>query len=501
MPDVKTSQETTAAAIGDSDYFRGVQGAGNVKFFYSQIKTWIRSWINFSDLSGDLDVTQLPALTGDVTTTGGTVATTIAGHAVGNSKLAQMAAATLKGNPTASTADAADFTIHGLSTLGSPDASLDFLLIEDHATGTLKRVAPGAVAGSNTSGLSSLNGASGAVTIAGAGVSGTTIYTPQSGFANRLRNSSLTSWFHGFASRSITTSGDWGAEGIYVVPTGASVTVQQVTSTLSNPRSYFAQKITGAASVTGLVNRFVVESFDAAPLAGQQVTFQLPVRNDTGSTITPTITVKRCGAQDSTYTNVDVSAVALQSIANGATGVLAYSWALNAGANLGFCIDIDFGNNFSTTGKSIQIGGGFDCRATPGVSTGTVASPPTPEIPHASVDAAWNERFYQTSYDNGTAPGASTANGLTGAVTTANAGSNFGALAVPFRNPMRAAPSISWWDRVGNASKSSAYNGSWNDNIGGLTQLALSTRGWLFFSNGGNYCSLHFAADATLVGA
>lgn len=54
---------------------------------------------------------QMPALTGDVTTSAGAVATTIAANAVTNAKAAQMATLTIKGNNTGSTANAIDLTI------------------------------------------------------------------------------------------------------------------------------------------------------------------------------------------------------------------------------------------------------------------------------------------------------------------------------------------------------------------------------------------------------
>ncbi len=69
-----------------------------------------------SDLStGTVPSAQMPALTGDVTTVSGNVATTIASHAVTNAKAAQMAAHTFKGNNTGSTADAIDLSITQLS--------------------------------------------------------------------------------------------------------------------------------------------------------------------------------------------------------------------------------------------------------------------------------------------------------------------------------------------------------------------------------------------------
>jgi len=64
-----------------------------------------------ADLStGTIAAARMPALTGDVTSSAGSVATTIANNAVTNAKAAQMAAHTYKGNNTGSTANAADLT-------------------------------------------------------------------------------------------------------------------------------------------------------------------------------------------------------------------------------------------------------------------------------------------------------------------------------------------------------------------------------------------------------
>lgn len=71
----------------------------------------VASSANAGDLSaGTLLAARMPALTGDVTTTVGTVATTIANDAVTNAKLANMATATLKGRTTAGTGDPEDLT-------------------------------------------------------------------------------------------------------------------------------------------------------------------------------------------------------------------------------------------------------------------------------------------------------------------------------------------------------------------------------------------------------
>jgi hypothetical protein len=73
-------------------------------------------------------------------------------------------AVTLRGNPTAGSAAAVDFTINGLTALASPDANLDYLPVWDHTAGTFKKINPGTIAASATSGVSSLGGQTGAIT-------------------------------------------------------------------------------------------------------------------------------------------------------------------------------------------------------------------------------------------------------------------------------------------------------------------------------------------------
>lgn len=65
----------------------------------------------FSDISGSVDPTQMPALTGDVTTSAGSVATTISPNVVTNAKLATMATHTIKANLTGGTANPTDATL------------------------------------------------------------------------------------------------------------------------------------------------------------------------------------------------------------------------------------------------------------------------------------------------------------------------------------------------------------------------------------------------------
>ena len=116
----------------------------------------------FADVSGSLASAQMPALTGDVTTAAGSVATSIAANAVTNAKLATMAAWTFKANNTGTSAVPTDITIDGLTAKGSPAAG-DELIIWDVAGTALKKATVGSIG--SAAGVSSVGGQTGAITV------------------------------------------------------------------------------------------------------------------------------------------------------------------------------------------------------------------------------------------------------------------------------------------------------------------------------------------------
>lgn len=328
------------------------------------------------------------------------------------------------------------------------------------------------------------------------------------GFVNRLRNNSLTAWFHG-ASGTITTAGGWSAEGVYVVPAGASVAFSQTTVVPAGCPTVNGVVLTGATSVTDLKVRFVIESYDAAQLAGKTCTFQLSVANNSGGSITPTIATKYPTAQDNwTSSTNDLAATSLQAIANSASGTLAYTLAVSSSAVNGYEIVIDFGNNFGSNAKSVTLGGGFDFRATPGTAIGLNATPPTPEVRNVVSDQEWNSRFYETTYNNGMAPGTATPNGMVlfYQETYVNPGWDAGGGGVGFRARKRATPVVTWYDAAGNVSRLSAYfNGARNDNVsipGSTTigECAFEILASAAVSTGMPLLA-HYTADATIIGA
>lgn len=108
--------------------------------------------------------------TGFLTRTGaGAYAFQSATNGITNSNLAQAGAATLKGNPTGSTANVSDFTIQGLTARGAPDAANDKLPIYDNAAGTIKYVTPAQIAGASSGTVTSVtcNGGTTVITTSG----------------------------------------------------------------------------------------------------------------------------------------------------------------------------------------------------------------------------------------------------------------------------------------------------------------------------------------------
>lgn len=106
------------------------------------------------------NVTTNANLTGDVTSVGN--ASTIAANAVTNAKLATMAAYTIKGNATGSSAVPTDIDITALTSKASP-VSADIVLIQDSAaSNAFRQTTVGALASAGS--VASYNGRTGAVT-------------------------------------------------------------------------------------------------------------------------------------------------------------------------------------------------------------------------------------------------------------------------------------------------------------------------------------------------
>jgi hypothetical protein len=284
-------------------------------------------------------------------------------------------------------------TIDGASSAQIKSA-YGYLALQTNAAGKWTIVDQAGASG----GVSSLNTLSGALSIAATdgtavSASGTIVSVGgPGGMVNKFRNGTMDVWQRGTSSLTATTSGSYTADGWIVTPTGASVTASQAAGRLLTKNSL---QVTGASSATDVQVAQRIESLIAAAFCSQIVTVQAQIYNNTGAAITPTLTIKRPSTQDgwSGTVNTDVNAASLPSCANGAWTSVSYTFSANAASYNGLEVIFDFGNNFSSSSKSIQITE-CDMRVTPGATTGLNSNPPPPELRHVAAETAFCQRYY-----------------------------------------------------------------------------------------------------------
>ena len=131
MADTKTSAESAASALAGAELIRGVQSGGNVKITATQIQTFANSVLaaiatsgSASDLSaGTLPAGRFPALTGDVTTAAGALATAIANNAVTTAKINNGAVTEAKQTLADNTTGNVSTSAHGYAPKAPNDAT------------------------------------------------------------------------------------------------------------------------------------------------------------------------------------------------------------------------------------------------------------------------------------------------------------------------------------------------------------------------------------------
>jgi hypothetical protein len=253
------------------------------------------------------------------------------------------------------------------------------------------------------------------------------------GFVNKFRNGAMDVWQRGVAAITVPTAGAYTADGWIVTPTGASCTAQQAANNRSGANTLFGLQLTGAAGVTDIQCAQRIESSFAAGLAGNTVTVQAQIFNNTGASITPTLASKYPASTDVwTSPTTDLAATNLQACANGVWTQVAYTLLVSANATKGYELIFDFGNNFSTTGKDVVVAE-CDVRVTPSLfATGVNNNPPAPEIRSIAAETQFCQRYYRIT--PGTVNSEPTVYG-----TVVSSGQAFG-ISLVYPVPMRSTP-------------------------------------------------------------
>lgn len=323
------------------------------------------------------------------------------------------------------------------------------------------------------------------------------------GFINKFRNASLDIWQRGNSITVTAGSPAYTADGWIVSCTGANIVVSKSSSALNS--SYNSMLLTGATSVTGTTVKQRIEGAFAWQMyrAGSNITVQCIVSNNTGASITPTLTVAIPTAIDN-YTGVTtvVNAASLQPVSNSTTVVLSYTFSTPSNLANGMEVTFDFGAILTSGAKSVQLSA-FDIRSTPGVPVGLNGNPPQPELRPISIEYVINQRYVRTSFSVGTTPAQNA--GVTNAFEfsqTRGASTNGFPPKVLFDQPMFAAPTVTIYNP--SAANAQIRNfGTGTD--GSLTSVFAS------YANGfnvqytspaassiGDICGFHYFATAEL---
>lgn len=180
------------------------------------------------------------------------------------------------------------------------------------------------------------------------------------------------------------------ADGWIVTQAGAAFTCAQDTG---NGGPLFSLKCVGGASNTDTTFKQRIESYVAAPLAGQTVTVQFRYKQSSGSTVTPKISSGYASATDNFATvTSDLAATSLTACATATWCTESYTFTVSASAMQGYQILFDCSTAL-TSAQACWITAA-DIRVTPGVATGINANPPPPELRPVVSEMSFSKRYY-----------------------------------------------------------------------------------------------------------
>lgn len=217
------------------------------------------------------------------------------------------------------------------------------------------------------------------------------------GYKNKFRNGGMDIWQRGQPISVANGSFGLTADGWYVFPTGAAVSVAIAGGT--SPQWKTTNVLTIAA-VSGLTNCYMmqrIESSIAASMGGTQVTFQCKVANSTGAAITPQLSTNYANSAD-TWTGAtgDLGSTNLQTVPNdSATHVISYTFTPSVNAKNGYGVYLSFLGGLNGTTGGIFVSE-FDIRITPGWPVGLCANPPPIELRPYPIELIYCCRYYQT---------------------------------------------------------------------------------------------------------
>jgi len=282
----------------------------------------------------------------------------------------------------------------------------------------------------------------------------------------------------------------------------AGVTYSQVYGAFGANKYCMSIQRTAGNSSTAAANLFqAIEGQNCRFMAGQVITLSFQI--GTGGTISATTHTVQLNYQTTTtdigptgsWTAVGSNSFTV--VNNTAFTKYNMQWTVPSNATQ---LEIIFGINFSGTA-------GADDRyylTEVQLEAGPVPTPFERKLLDQTIIDC--QRYYQKSYDIGTAPGTATTQNLVGNSQSGAGGQGNFAGEIYFPVIMRAVPSISYWDGAGNASKCSrlatAGGTTWTNNAtANVAPFNIGTNGFLWYGDNSvaNFsCFIHYTANAEL---
>ena len=239
----------------------------------------------------------------------------------------------------------------------------------------------------------------------------------------------------------------------FVYSTGANVTAAQVAGTSGNRNLL---QITGAASVTAVGIGQRIEALNSYDLSGQTCTLSVSIANSVLTTVTWTASYATTTADTfgtigtPTKTQIATGTFTVNSTLTRYTTNISVPSAATTGIEILFTVGAQTSGTWQIGNVQFEAGS---------IATPFERQPYTQQVQNC-------QRYYSKSYDIAVSPGTTSVGGyasnpgLSGG--TGNTRAN-----VRFAVEMRATPTMSYWDLVGNASKTSSFNsaGTQTNNI------------------------------------
>jgi len=223
----------------------------------------------------------------------------------------------------------------------------------------------------------------------------------------------------------------------YVYCTGANVTVAQVAGTGATKNNL---QITGAASVTAVGIGQRIEQLNSYDMAGSTATLSVNISNSLLTTVTWTAyyatTADTFGTLASpTRTQISTGTFTVTSTLTNYSAQISIPAAATTGIEVVFTVGAQTSGTWVIGNVQLEKGStatSFDYR------------------PYGT-ELALCQRYYEMSYDIGTAPASSTTTGLR-LLSWAISGTNGGTGGIVFQIPKRAAPTLATYDGAGTAN-------------------------------------------------